>query len=173
MGYGRGHHVGRTGDGGIDCIIDQDALGLDRLYVQAKRRTYPVGGSEIRNFSGSLGPHGATMGILISTSNFTDTARRTADTISIGNKHIRLVNGQELTQLMLHHGNVVTTDMATEPSSYTRTTSLDTPVNLPNPHIRVLCLSVDHQRPQHVIYYSDRQYIYCRSEITMMCNSTH
>ena len=103
MGYGHPRHVGRTGDGDIDGIIDQDVLGLDRLYVQAKRWTNPVGEPEIRNFSGSLEPHGATRGILITTSDFTDTARRTAGAISIGNKDIRLVNGPELAHLILKH----------------------------------------------------------------------
>ena len=110
MGYGHARHVGRTGDGDIDGIIDQDVLGLDRLYVQAKRWTSPVGVPEIRNFSGSLEPHRATRGILITTSDFTDTARRTADTISIGNKDIRLVNGPELSHLMLKHRIRVTPD---------------------------------------------------------------
>ena len=110
MGYGRGHHIGHTGDGGIDGIMDQDALGIDRLYVQAKRWTRQVGSPEIRNFSGSLDPHGATRGIFITTSDFTDTARRTAETISAGTKHIRLVNGQELAHLMLKHDVRVTVD---------------------------------------------------------------
>ena len=110
MGYGHARHVGRTGDGDIDGIIDQDVLGLDRLYVQAKRWTNPVGESEIRNFSGSLDAHGATRGILITTSDFTDTARKTAKTISIGTKHIRLVNGHELAHLMLKHSIRVTPD---------------------------------------------------------------
>ena len=103
MGYGHARHVGRTGDGDIDGIIDQDTLGLKRLYVQAKRWTNQVGESEIRNFSGSLDAHGATRGILITTSDFTDTARKTAKTISIGTKHIRLVNGHELAHLILKH----------------------------------------------------------------------
>ena len=51
----------------------------------------------------TLDPHGAIRGILITTSDFTDTARRTAETISTGNKHIRLINGQELAHLMLTH----------------------------------------------------------------------
>ena len=101
IGYGRGHHLGRTGDGGIDGIIDLDHLGIDKLYVQAKRWTNPVGEPEIRNFSGSLDPHGATRGLFITTSDFTDTARRTARTISAGYKHIRLVDGEELAQLMI------------------------------------------------------------------------
>ena len=110
MGYGHARHVGRTGDGDIDGIIDQDTLGLDRLYVQAKRWTNPVGEPEIRNFSGSLDAHGATRGILITTSDFTDTARKTAKTISIGTKHIRLVNGHELAHLILKHSIRVTPD---------------------------------------------------------------
>ena len=110
MGYGHARHVGRTGDGDIDGIIDQDTLGLDRLYVQAKRWTNQVGEPEIRNFSGSLDAHGATRGILITTSDFTDTARKTAKTISIGTKHIRLVNGHELAHLMLKHSIRVTPD---------------------------------------------------------------
>ena len=101
IGYGRGHHLGSSGDGGIDGIIDQDALGIEKLYVQAKRWAKPVGEPEIRNFSGSLDPHGATKGLLITTSDFTDRARRTAETISSGNKHIRLIDGTELAQLMI------------------------------------------------------------------------
>ena len=110
MGYGHARHVGRTGDGDIDGIIDQDTLGLDRLYIQAKRWTNQVGEPEIRNFSGSLDAHGATRGILITTSDFTGTARKTAKTISIGTKHIRLVNGHELAHLMLKHSIRVTPD---------------------------------------------------------------
>ena len=63
--------------------------------------TKPVGDPEVRAFSGSLDPHGATRGLLITTSGFTDTARHTAETISAGNKHIRLVDGEELAQLMI------------------------------------------------------------------------
>ena len=110
MGYGRARHIGRTGDGGIDGIIDQDTLGLDSVYVQAKRWTSQVGEPEIRSFSGSLDPHGATRGILITTSGFSESARRTAEAISTGSKHIRLVDGRELTQLMIDHSVGVTTD---------------------------------------------------------------
>ena len=110
MGYGHAHNVERTGDGDIDGIIDQDTLGLDRLYVQAKRWKKPVGEPEIRNFSGSLEPSGSDKGILITTSDFTYTARRTAGAISIGNKEIRLVNGRELAHLMLTHNIQVTPD---------------------------------------------------------------
>ena len=110
MGYGRARHIGRTGDGGIDGVIDQDTLGLDSVYVQAKRWTSQVGEPEVRSFSGSLDPHGATRGILITTSGFSERARRTAEAISTGSKHIRLVDGRELTQLMIDHSVGVTTD---------------------------------------------------------------
>ena len=119
IGYGRGQHLGSTGDGGIDGIINPDPLGLDRIYVQAKRWTKPVGEPEIRTFSGSLDPHGATRGLLITTSDFTDTARRTAETISAGNKHIRLVDGEELAQLM------ISLKMGVETATAHRTRKLD------------------------------------------------
>ena len=109
MGYGRARHIGRSGDGGIDGVIDLDTLGLDSVYVQAKRWTGQVGEPEIRSFSGSLDPHGATRGILITTSGFSESARRTAEAISTGSKHIRLVDGRELTQLMINHSVGVTT----------------------------------------------------------------
>ncbi len=54
MGYRRGQIIGRPGDEGIDGIIDQDLLGLEKVYIQAKRWQNRVGGPEIRNFSGSL-----------------------------------------------------------------------------------------------------------------------
>ena len=127
IGYGRGHHLGCSGDGGIDGIIDRDALGIDRIYVQAKRWTKPVEEPEIRNFSGSLEPHGANMGLLITTSDFTDTARRTAETISAGNKQIRLVNGRELAQLMISLDMGPRPRPPTAPASRTKTTSPNTP----------------------------------------------
>ena len=111
MGYGHARNLERTGDGDIDGIIDQDALGLNRLYMQAKRWTDPVGAPEITNFSGNLEPNGANKGILITTSDFTYTAQRTAAAISIGNKDIRLVNGHELAHLILTHNIRVTPDI--------------------------------------------------------------
>ena len=110
MGYGRGEQVGRSGDGGIDGIINQDALGLEKVYVQAKRWADPVGEPEIRNFSGSLDPYGATKGVFITTSTFSSTARRTAEIISAGNKLIRLVDGDELARLMIRYGVGVVTE---------------------------------------------------------------
>ena len=110
MGYGHARHTGRSGDGGIDGIIEHDDLGLYSVYVQAKRWTRQVGEPEVRSFSGSLDPRGATKGILITTSDFSESARCTAESISAGNKHIRLIDGRELAQLMIRHSVGVTTE---------------------------------------------------------------
>ncbi len=109
MGYGKGEPVGRSGDGGIDGIIDQDALGLERVYMQAKRWQSQVGEPEIRNFSGSLDAHGASKGVFAITSRFSESAKQTAQRISAGNKFIRLIDGQELAKLMMDHGVGVVT----------------------------------------------------------------
>lgn len=115
MGYGQGESVGRSGDGGIDGIINQDALGLEKVYIQAKRYTTgSVGEPEIRNFSGSLDARGASKGVFITTSTFNSTARQTAQAISAGNKFIRLVDGNELAQLMIRHGVGVVTEYTYE-----------------------------------------------------------
>ena len=104
MGYGEGQTVGRSGDGGIDGIINQDALGLEKVYIQAKRWENPVGEPEIRNFSGSLEAKGASKGVFITSSSFGSRARETARFISAGNKFIRLIDGEELARLMINHG---------------------------------------------------------------------
>ena len=88
MGYGDGKVTGKSGDGGIDGVLNQDALGMEKIYIQAKRFDYAqVGEPEIRNFSGSLDPHGATKGIFITTSSFSANARRTSENISRGEDH--------------------------------------------------------------------------------------
>ena len=104
MGYGRGETVGRSGDGGIDGIINQDALGLEKMYIQAKRWQSQVGEPEIRNFSGSLEAKGANKGVFITSSSFGPKAREMARFISAGNKFIRLIDGKELARLMINHG---------------------------------------------------------------------
>ncbi len=114
MGYGKGDVVGGSGDGGIDGIINQDALGLEKVYVQAKRWASQVGEPEIRNFSGSLDPHGASKGVFITTARFSDTARQTASTISAGSKFIRLIDGPELASLMIDHDVGVITETTYE-----------------------------------------------------------
>ena len=107
MGYGgsregAGQIVGKSGDGGIDGVIDQDALGLDRVYVQAKRynKENPVSEPEIRAFSGSLGAARASKGIFVTTSSFTQPSIKFADRHPF---RIVLINGQLLTELMIRH----------------------------------------------------------------------
>ena len=113
MGYGgsiedAGKAVGRSGDGGIDGIIKQDRLGLDNVYVQAKRyaadRT--VGGGDVRNLAGALQMRKATKGVLITTSSFTRDAIDTAKQIGT----IVLVDGEQLAQLMIEYDLGVATE---------------------------------------------------------------
>lgn len=111
MGYGGAHgkkqHAGRTGDGGIDGIIRQDALGLTNVYIQAKRYAdeNKVGSPEMRNFIGSLDTHGATLGVFITTSSFQAGAAEAAANYRHG--RIVLIDGIELTSLMLNYGVAV------------------------------------------------------------------
>jgi restriction system protein len=114
MGYGgsreeAGKIVGRSGDGGIDGVIDQDALGLDRVYVQAKRYVAENGVSEpeIRAFSGSLGAAKANKGVFVTTSYFTQPAQNFAE------RHpfkIVLIDGERLASLMIRHNVGVRVD---------------------------------------------------------------
>ena len=105
MGYGKGERVGGSGDGGIDGVINRDALGLEKVYVQAKRwKEVKVPSPEIDKFSGSLGRRHATKGVFITASTFSQTAKQTAKKISAGNKVIRLIDGLELARLMIEHG---------------------------------------------------------------------
>ena len=115
MGYGDGRPVGRSGDRGIDGIINQDPLGLEKVYVQAKQwDTGQVGEPEIRNFSGSLVAQGANKGVFITTSSFSSTAQQSAKNISMGNQFVRLIDGRELAQLMIQHGVGVVTEITYE-----------------------------------------------------------
>lgn len=111
MGYGGAHgekqHVGRSGDGGIDGVIRQDALGLTNIYIQAKRYAdnNKVGDPDIRTFIGSLDAQGANLGVFITTSSFQKKAILTAE----GYRHgkIVLIDGIRLTELMLDYGVAV------------------------------------------------------------------
>lgn len=107
MGYGgaerRGKRIGGTGDGGIDGIIDQDALGLDRIYVQAKRYSEgnSVGREAIQAFVGALHGNGATRGVFITTSTFTSGAIEFARSIQL---QVVLIDAERLTNLMIQYG---------------------------------------------------------------------
>ncbi|WP_114857884.1 restriction endonuclease [Azospirillum brasilense] len=94
--------VGKSGDDGVDGIIDQDPLGLDRVYVQAKRYAdgNTVGAGAIRDFFGSLNLFKATKGLFVTTSAFTTSARETADRLGT---RIVLIDGIQLAKLMIRH----------------------------------------------------------------------
>ena len=104
MGYGgsaveAGKALGKSGDGGVDGVIDQDALGLDQIYVQAKRYTdSKVSSGEIRDFFGSLDRFKANKGLFVTTSTFSPAARETAEMLR---KRLVLIDGPQLTRLMI------------------------------------------------------------------------
>lgn len=106
MGYGGSREdaeaVGRSHDGGIDGIINEDRLGLDVVYVQAKRwREGKVGQPEIFRFSGALRDRGARKGIFITTSSFTTQAKDSAD--NSDDPKIVLIDGRQLADYMIDH----------------------------------------------------------------------
>lgn len=105
MGYGgnrrdAGRAVGASGDGGIDGIIKEDRLGLDVIYIQAKRWEGTVGRPEIQKFAGALQGHRANKGVFLTTSSYSKEATEYASMI---NTKIVLIGGRELAQLMVDH----------------------------------------------------------------------
>lgn len=105
MGYGgnrkdAGEAIGKSGDEGIDGIIKEDPLGLDIIYIQAKRWENTIGSPEIQKFAGALQGKHARKGIFITTSNYSSEAQKYAS--GIENK-IVLIDGDQLTQLMINH----------------------------------------------------------------------
>lgn len=105
MGYGGSHEdaarqLGKSGDGGIDGVIDEDRLGLDRIYVQAKRYApgTVVGRPEVQGFVGSLVGIGASKGVFVTTSNFSSHASQYASTLQ---QRVILIDGTRLTELMI------------------------------------------------------------------------
>ena len=108
MGYGggdadRGTVTGRSGDGGIDGTIKEDALGLDEIHVQAKKyaegRTVSEG--DVRNFVGAIDLANTTKGVFVTTADFTKAARAYVEKSS---KRIVLIDGRELARLMVQYG---------------------------------------------------------------------
>lgn len=100
MGYGTGTPTGKSGDGGIDGMIKQDKLGLDEIYVQAKRWENTVPGKEVRDFAGSLAGKKSKKGIFITTSNFSRDALEFVKTVD---SKIILIDGEKLAQLMFDY----------------------------------------------------------------------
>jgi restriction system protein len=111
MGYGgsrqeAGRVIGKPGDGGIDGIINEDKLGLDSIYVQAKRWEGVVGSPEIHKFVGALAGQGAKKGIFITTSYFTKEA---SEYQPKNDTKIVLIDGKKLADLIIEYGVGVTT----------------------------------------------------------------
>lgn len=107
MGYGgssenAGKAIGRSGDGGVDGVIDQDPLGVDQIYIQAKRysATNTIGSGAIRDFFGGLSLKRAQKGIFVTTSTFSTSAIETA--AGLGGR-IVLIDGQQLARLMIRY----------------------------------------------------------------------
>ena len=107
MGYGSSHaraarQLGRSGDGGVDGVIDEDRLGLDRVYLQAKRYKADkvVGRPDVQGFVGSLVGLGASKGIFVTTSSFSKQAQEYAEGLV---QRIILIDGALLTKLMVEH----------------------------------------------------------------------
>lgn len=111
MGYGgsrqdAGRAIGRSGDGGIDGIIKEDRLGLDVIYLQAKRWDSTVGRPEVQKFAGALQGQRARKGVFITTSNFSRDAEEYASLIDT---RIILIDGYRLVSLMVDHNVGVST----------------------------------------------------------------
>jgi restriction system protein len=108
MGYGGSHknasaQLGRSGDGGVDGVINEDRLGLDRVYVQAKRYSAgnAVGRPDVQAFVGSLVGLGASKGVFVTTSTFSAQAR---DFVKHLSQRVVLLDGASLADLMIEHG---------------------------------------------------------------------
>lgn len=118
MGYGGSHksaaaQLGRSGDGGVDGVVNEDRLGLDRVYVQAKRyaATNSIGRPDVQAFVGSLVGLGATKGVFVTTSTFSPQAR---DFVKHLSQRVILIDGRQLADLMIEHGVGVRVSRAIE-----------------------------------------------------------
>jgi restriction system protein len=102
MGYGEGKVTGRSGDGGLDGFVDQDKLGLDKVYFQAKRynENNHVSASQLRDFIGAIDTAGVNKGVFITTSKFPKNAE---EIIAKSSKNIILIDGYKLTTVMIEY----------------------------------------------------------------------
>jgi restriction system protein len=106
MGYGGSRKEAaevtqKTGDEGIDGVINEDRLGLDVIYIQAKRWKSNVGRQEIQSFVGALAGKKANKGVFITTSGFNDNANAYASGL---HQKVILIDGRRLAELMIEHG---------------------------------------------------------------------
>ena len=118
MGYGGSHRsaaaqLGRSGDGGVDGIINEDRLGLDRVYIQAKRYSQDnsIGRSDVQAFVGSLVGLGASKGVFVTTSSFSSQAQEFVRHLS---QRVILIDGARLTELMIEYNVGVRVSRAIE-----------------------------------------------------------
>jgi restriction system protein len=118
MGYGGSKsnvakRIGRSGDEGIDGIVNEDALGLDVVYIQAKRYApgNTIGREQIQQFTGALIGQGAMRGVFFTTSSFTGPAIQFAEKVP---QRVILIDGNRLTQLMMQYGVGVRVDRSVE-----------------------------------------------------------
>ena len=107
MGYGgaredAGKIIGKPGDGGLDGVIDEDALGLDRVYIQAKRYKpeNKIGSTDVQAFFGAIAAAKATKGVFVTTSSFTPAALKFAESVAV---KLVLIDGDQLTRLMFRY----------------------------------------------------------------------
>lgn len=114
MGYGdgraeMGHALGKSGDGGIDGVVNEDKLGLDAVYIQAKRYAPEnvVGRPALQAFIGSLTGESASKGVFVTTSSFSKEAR---DYVRRVQQRVVLIDGSRLARLMIDHGVGVRVD---------------------------------------------------------------
>jgi restriction system protein len=116
MGYGGSREEAaqvtqKSNDGGIDGIINEDRLGLDVIYVQAKRHQNNIGRVDVQNFVGALAGNQAHKGIFITTSDYNANAKEFAQTVP---QKIILINGLRLADLMIEHNVGVSTERSIE-----------------------------------------------------------
>ena len=116
LGYGgsrsdAGRSIGQSGDEGIDGIIKEDRLGLDVIYLQAKRWDGSVGRPEIQKFVGALQGKRAKKGVFITTGSFTSEAE---DYVATIDPKVILIDGRELAELMIDHSLGVSTSVSYE-----------------------------------------------------------
>ena len=97
-------HLGRSGDGGVDGVINQDVLGLHRVFIQAKRyaESSTVGSPDLQKFVGALADKGATQGAFVTTSTFSEPAKQYAEKVSAQTR-IVLIDGSRLAELMIQY----------------------------------------------------------------------
>ena len=102
-GPGSGPHLGKTSDGGVDGIVRADPLGLDIVFLQAKRYSpgNGIGVDKIREFAGTLDERGALKGVFVTTSHFAPSARQYAERSP---KRLVLIDGDELARLLIMYG---------------------------------------------------------------------